>query len=135
MQPVKFFVITVVMFIAVGALVFYLMNGEYKRKETVLGYLAPAGGVSMIRADQGGRLTQVFVSEGDYVEAGTPLFESRVDVETAGGFIGERRLLSTDVRLSELNEQMTGTAKRYAARSHGPVGLSPIIPMSNLNLG
>jgi len=31
------------------------------------------------------RVTQVFVNEGDIVEAGAPLFESRVDVETEGG--------------------------------------------------
>lgn len=114
-QPVKFFVITAVMFGAVMALVFFLMNGEYKRKETVLGYLAPASGLSMIRADQGGRLTQVFVREGDRVEAGAPLFESRVDVDTEDGFIGERRLESTDVRLSELTEQLSGIEARYRA--------------------
>lgn len=68
-----------------------------------------ANGLSIIRADQGGRLTQVFISEGDFVEAGAPLFESRVDVETESGFIGERRLESTDARLSELKEQLNNT--------------------------
>ena len=112
-QPVRLFVITVVFFVVTMALVFFLMNGEYKRKETVVGYLAPANGLSMIRAEQGGRLTQVFVNEGDVIEAGTPLFESRVDVETEGGFIGERRLESTDVRLSELGEQLSAIEGRY----------------------
>jgi len=113
-QPVGFFVITVVFFVVTLGLVGFLLNGEYKRKETVLGYLVPANGLSIIRADQGGHLTQVFVNEGDYVEAGAPLFESRVDVETEGGFIGERRLESTDVRLSELKEQLVNTQKRFA---------------------
>lgn len=103
-QPVGFFIMTSVFFAVTLALVFFLMNGEYKRKETVAGYFAPSNGLSIIRADQGGRLTQVFVNEGDYVEAGAPLFESRVDVETEGGYIGERRLESTDVRLSELQD-------------------------------
>ena len=113
-QPVGFFIMTAVFFVVTLALVGFLVNGEYKRKETVLGYLAPANGLSLIRADQGGRLTQVFVNEGDYVEVGAPLFESRVDVDTEGGFIGERRLESTDVRLSELKEQLVNTQKRYA---------------------
>jgi len=113
-QPVGFFVMTVVFFAVTLGLVSFLLNGEYKRKETVTGYLAPANGLSIIRADQGGRLTQVFVNEGDVVEAGAPLFESRVDVETEGGFIGERRLESTDVRLSELKEQLSNTQKRFA---------------------
>ncbi len=113
-QPVGFFIMTVVFFAVTLGLVGFLLNGEYKRKETVVGYLAPSNGLSIIRADQGGRLTQVFVSEGDSVEAGAPLFESRVDVETEGGFIGERRLESTDVRLSELREQLSNTQKRFA---------------------
>jgi len=113
-QPVRFFVMTAVFFAVTLALVFFLMNGEYKRKETVAGYFAPSNGLSIIRADQGGRLTQVFVNEGDYVEAGAPLFESRVDVETEGGYIGERRLESTDVRLSELQEQLSNTETRFS---------------------
>lgn len=112
-QPISFFIMTAVFFAVTMGLVGFLMNGEYKRKETVAGYLAPTNGLSVIRADQGGRLTQVFVSEGDVVEAGAPLFESRVDVETAAGFIGERRLESTDVRLSELREQLGNIEKRY----------------------
>lgn len=113
-QPVGFFIMTAVFFFVTLALVGFLMTSDYKRKETVVGYLAPANGLSIIRADQGGRLTQVFVNEGDYVEAGMPLFESRVDVETEGGYIGERRLESTDVRLSELEEQLTNIGTRYA---------------------
>ena len=113
-QPVGFFVMTVVFFAVTLGLVFFLLNAEYKRKETVIGYLEPANGLSIIRAEQGGRLTQVFVNEGDVVEAGAPLFESRVDIETEGGFIGERRLESTDVRLTELREQLGNSKKRFA---------------------
>lgn len=112
-QPVSFFIMTAIMFAVTMLLVSFLMSSDYKRKETVVGYLAPKNGLSMIRADQGGRLTQVFVKEGDTVKAGDPLFESRVDVETAEGFIGERRLESTQVRLSELKEQMSNIRKRY----------------------
>lgn len=112
-QPVKFFAYTAVFFCVTLALVGFLLNGEYKRKETVLGYIVPTNGLSLIRADQGGRLTQVFVSEGDRVEVGTALFESRVDVETQSGFIGEQRLASTDVRLSELQEQLQNIKNRY----------------------
>lgn len=112
-QPVGFFIITALFFIITLALVFFLMNGEYKRKETVIGYINPSNGVSVIRADQGGRLTQVFVNEGDFIEVGAPLFESRVDVDTQDGFVSERRLESTDVRLSELREQEIAIGKRF----------------------
>jgi membrane fusion protein len=112
-QPVSFFIMTAVFFVLVAVMVGFLANGSYKRKETVIGYIAPERGLSVIRADQGGRLTQVFVSEGDVVPAGTPLFEARVDIETMGGFIGERRLQSTDVRLSELREQEANIKTRF----------------------
>ena len=112
-QPVSFFVLTATFFVLTAVMVVFLASGEYKRKETVIGYIAPERGLSVIRADQGGRLTQVFVNEGDVVPAGTPLFEARVDIETEGGRIGERRLKSTDVRLSELREQETNIKTRF----------------------
>ncbi|CAM3738110.1 HlyD family secretion protein [Litorimonas haliclonae] len=112
-QPIGFFVMTALFFTVTAALVFFLMNGEYKRKETVIGYINPSNGLSVIRADQGGRLTQVFVNEGDFIQAGAPLFESRIDVDTQEGFVGERRLESTDVRLSELREQEAAIQDRY----------------------
>ena len=112
-QPVSFFVLTATFFVLTAFMVAFLASGEYKRKETVVGYIAPERGLSVIRADQGGRLTQVFVKEGDVVPAGTPLFEARVDIETKGGRIGERRLKSTDVRLSELREQEANINTRY----------------------
>ena len=46
------------------------------------------------------------------VDAGMPLFESRVDVDTTDGYISERQLQSTDVRLSELNEQTQAIRER-----------------------
>jgi len=51
-QPVGFFIMTVVFFCVTLGLVGFLLNGEYKRKETVMGYLAPSNGLSIIRADQ-----------------------------------------------------------------------------------
>ncbi|MBL4853216.1 MAG: HlyD family efflux transporter periplasmic adaptor subunit [Robiginitomaculum sp.] len=112
-QPVSFFVLTAVFFVVTAVIVAFLASGEYKRKETVIGYIAPERGLSVIRADQGGRLTQVFVSEGDVVPAGTPLFAARLGMETEGGRVGERRLKSTDVRLSELREQEAGIKARF----------------------
>lgn len=112
-QPVSFFVLTATFIVLTTVIVSFLARGEYKRKETVIGYIAPERGLSVIRADQGGRLIQVFVNEGDVVPAGTPLFEARVDIETEGGRIGERRLKSTDVRLSELREQESNIKTRY----------------------
>lgn len=113
-QPVGFFVTTFVFSAVTIAIVVFMMRGEFLRKESVVGYVHPSGGLAVVRADQGGRLIQVFVNEGDTVESGQPLFESRIDVGTTDGFIAERRLENTDVRLSELREQETAIERRYS---------------------
>jgi len=112
-QPVRLFIFTIVFFLITVAIVFFLMRGEFLRKESVVGYINPSNGLSIIRADQGGRLTQVFVNEGDQVVAGQVLFESRVDVGTEDGFVAERRLENTDVRLLELREQEGAIKRRF----------------------
>ena len=112
-QPVSFFVITAVFFMLTFILLTFLARGEFHRKENVLGYINPSNGMSIIRAEQGGRLTQIYVNEGDEVEIGQILFESRTDISTENGFIAERRLENTDARLFELREQESAIIKRF----------------------
>ena len=102
MQPVSFKVITGVFFLLASAVVYFAGSQEYTRKETTIGYISPESGLTTIRAAQGGTFTQVFVKEGDIVQVGTPIFESRIDIETEDGFVTERRLASTDIRMVEL---------------------------------
>lgn len=59
----------------------------------------------------------MFGAVGMHVEAGVPLFESRVDVDTTDGYVSERQLVSTDVRLSELREQTKAIRECYAAEA------------------
>ena len=113
-QPIGFFITTFVFFTVTAIIVIFLMRSEFLRKESVVGYIIPSNGLAVIRADQGGRLIQVFANEGDVVESGQPLFESKIDVGTEDGFIAERRLENTDVRLSELREQEAAIQRRYA---------------------
>jgi len=113
-QPIGFFITTFVFLVVTMIIVSFLMRNEFLRKENVVGYINPSNGLSVIRADQGGRLTQVYVNEGDVVKAGQLLFESRIDVGTEAGFIAERRLENTDVRLSELNEQVNSAKRRFS---------------------
>lgn len=113
-QPVGFYIITFVFFAVTLGIVAFLMRSDFLRKESVVGYINPSSGLVVIRADQGGRLTQVFANEGDVVESGQPLFESRIDVGTEDGFIAERRLKNTEIRLSELREQAAAIQRRYS---------------------
>jgi len=113
-QPVRFFVITAVFFVLTLTLLAFLSRGEFHRKENVFGYINPSKGMSVIRAEQGGRLTQMYVNEGDIVEVGQILFESQIDISTENGFIAERRLENTDVRLLELKDQKSAIKQRYS---------------------
>jgi len=123
MQPVSFKVITSVFFVLTSAAVFFAAGQEYTRKETTVGYISPESGLTTIRAAQGGTFTQIFVAEGDIVQVGTPIFESRIDIETRDGFVSERRLASTEIRLDELNLSQGETLKRFAEEEDRLEGL------------
>ena len=56
----------------------FLAGGNYARKETVSGYLAPTVGVSKVYAPRGGLIVAVDVTEGQIVAAGTPLLTVQV---------------------------------------------------------
>jgi len=116
-QPVSFRVITLLFVFVTAAGAAFAASRDYTRKENVIGYITPESGLTTIRADRGGTLTQVFVSEGDTIAVGDPLFESRLDTETADGFVGARQLQSTDVRLSELRQNENAIRDRYRAES------------------
>jgi membrane fusion protein len=73
LQPISTKVMTWAMVAAVGSLSVFLCVGQYARKETVTGYLAPAAGTSKIFSAQQGTIRAVYVSEGQPVEEGQPL--------------------------------------------------------------
>lgn len=72
---------------------FYLATGNYQRTTTVTGWLEPTRGILRFYADnRKGKITQVFVSEGDYVEKGSPLLTINYGVQQAHGFSVETQL-------------------------------------------
>lgn len=104
------------MLAVVGALLLtFAATREYTRKETALGYIAPESGVTAVRATRGGVLTNLMVSEGSPVEVGTPLFESRLDIETGDGFVSERRKDSLQDRLFQLDLRVADLDTRFDA--------------------
>jgi membrane fusion protein len=58
---------------AVAAIIVFLFVGQYARKETVAGYLAPAAGTARIFAPQQGIVSAVHVEQGQHVDVGQPL--------------------------------------------------------------
>lgn len=84
-QPRIFMIMTTVavaMTIIAGLLAVF---GQFSRKETVIGYLAPQDGIAALYAQRGGVVSDVLVAEGDRVEAGQVLMRLTTDAAAADG--------------------------------------------------
>jgi membrane fusion protein len=102
---------------AVFALVVgFLIQAQYARKETVVGYLAPTAGVAKIFVPRAGIITAVHVRENQEVDEGEPLLTVRIDQTTADGQNVDTVLLETLARQkSALVEQIAMQEGRAAS--------------------
>lgn len=74
-QPVSNWLIVAVALLITCALLAFISIGSITRKARVGGIIVPAGGSLSILASNGGVLSDSFVTEGQFVEAGKPLFQ------------------------------------------------------------
>jgi membrane fusion protein len=112
-QPLGF-VLTTIVFVALTLLAgWFMVSKEYIRKQTVAGYIMPSSGLTVVRAERGGRLAEIYGAVGTQVEVGTVLFRSEIDVETSDGFVSARQLDSANTRLTELVDQQAVIQERY----------------------
>ncbi len=72
-RPIRTWVYTVIALGFAAALVSFSIWGEYARRETVSGYLALDTGAARILAPEAGTVAELYVKEGDEVQAGAPL--------------------------------------------------------------
>lgn len=72
-QPLSAKLLTTLVLVITAITAVYLWQGEYARKETVLGYLEPESGVAYVYPRVGGVVNSVFVQEGQTVKAGQRL--------------------------------------------------------------
>ena len=112
-QPLSLKLIALMAVIIGSILLTFAGTREYTRKETARGFIVPETGTTSVRATRGGELLDLMVFEGQIVEVGTPLFESRVDVETSEGFVSERRLDSLNERLFQIDLRETEMKTRF----------------------
>lgn len=70
--PAFYWLTGLILFIVVCSFIF-LLSGSYARKTVVFGVLQPEQGVIRIQTSQAGTVQQLFVKEGEIVEAGQPL--------------------------------------------------------------
>ncbi|WP_440905886.1 HlyD family secretion protein [Catenovulum sp. SX2] len=74
----------------------WLFTASYARKETVTGWLEPSNGVIRIYPERAsGKISNIFVSEGQKVEKGDPLILLRTDTGLSSGSTLERELVTS----------------------------------------
>ena len=76
--------------IAVSAV--FAATASYARKETVVGWLTPEGGMVRAAAQRGGVAMEVLIEEGEIVSAGAPLAVMRLSADTDVGDAGQALL-------------------------------------------
>lgn len=99
------------------AMAVWLGNSHYTRKETVLGWLEPPQGVLRVYANHGGIIHELFVTEGELVEADQPLAIIHGNNLLATGEGLESQLLQELTHQQELlREQKARNENRYTQR-------------------
>ncbi len=115
-QPRIFWLMTTgALGIALAGIAFAIL-GEFTRKETVTGFLAPREGVAAVYAPRGGIIHQVAISQGDEVEAGQLL----VLLQTGqSNDLGQDEIAvqigQVDTRLTEARLQLELAEQQYVA--------------------
>ncbi|MBT8098396.1 MAG: HlyD family secretion protein [Gammaproteobacteria bacterium] len=94
----------------------YLSSFDYRRSETVTGFVTTTAGVVTLAATRGGTLLRRHVQVGDVVSAGDPLFECSTDTDSAFGRTVANQLITSEQRLAELDKQTRFARRSYSSR-------------------
>lgn len=113
-QPKSFKWLVTIFLLAVSAVSVFATLQSYKRKETVLGFLVPKGGVAKISSERGGVVTEVLIENGQQVEAGQNLIKVVQPRNTASGQNNDSQLKASLTReLEAVNHHLEHMDERY----------------------
>lgn len=116
LQPLATRVLVWLLTGAVAAILAFLFSAQYARKETVLGYLAPAAGTARVFAPQQGTVSTIHVEQGQHVEEGQPLLSVAIEQIAANGEDVNAAILATlERQKASLTWQMGAEAQRAAS--------------------
>ncbi|MBA6412844.1 HlyD family efflux transporter periplasmic adaptor subunit [Parahaliea sp. F7430] len=102
------------LFVWLAACAYLLSSTNYARKETVTGWLEPIGGVIRVYATREGKLTKLFVSEGELVEAGQALLLINGDRILSSGEHLETLLLEEYEAQKDVLTRRLGRSRKIA---------------------
>jgi len=115
-QPLSIAVLTVFIATIAGALIVFVVRGEYARKESVAGFLEPVRGVIRIYPQRAGVISDVLVHEGQTVARGDLLFKVAVPQTMADGSDADgKRLTGFERERAELTSAHERERERAAA--------------------
>lgn len=91
-QSTPMYVLTGFLVIVFFVLLLFLMFSDYIKKERVSGYLVPDQGITKIYSPINGMISELYISQGDRVNRGDPLFKIQMERNT-----GENKSVSKDL--------------------------------------
>lgn len=98
------------------AVVATLFLSSFARKETVEGLLQPQSGSATITFARPGRVTDIYVREGQMVRKGQRLMKISLDTALEGETLGSRLARANDAQATELQQQMVAERLSSTAR-------------------
>lgn len=84
-QPLTVSLLLAILLVVVGLTITFLSQASYHRKETVQGFLKPDRGLARVAPHRSGTVVELFVKDGQRVDAGQPLVKISYDEYLAAG--------------------------------------------------
>nr|WP_275285144.1 HlyD family efflux transporter periplasmic adaptor subunit [Vibrio metschnikovii] len=95
-------------------IIFFVVFAEYTRRDTLNGVVSPTGGIIKVQANDEGYAGKVFVTEGQKVLAGEPLYEIQTERYDEFGLGVKRRILtSIENQIVLLNERRQKEVEKF----------------------
>jgi membrane fusion protein len=113
LQPLPTKIITWLVAVSVGCIIIFLFLGQYARKETVVGFLAPTSGIAKIFATRPGTIKDIYVKEGEEVKKGQPLLAVETSqIAVTGQDINAGMLAPLEWQQTTLKDQIAAEQER-----------------------
>jgi multidrug efflux pump subunit AcrA (membrane-fusion protein) len=126
-QPTRLIAFTAVAVIGVALGTAFLSLGQFARKETVAGWVAPGGGLSEVRIAQPGMIAALAVAQGDTVRRGQTL--AIIDTSAAGGSVWNRQMaVSSSLVVASTDGQVVAVNGRVGEAANPNAPLVSIAP-------
>lgn len=112
-QPRILGAMTLAFTVITASVAIFVIFAEFSRKETVLGYLAPEGGIATITPVGGGMVVEVLVQEGQAVSAGDPVIRLSTERYGADGGSASSQRAEIEGRIRELQLQREAQMQQF----------------------